>query len=179
MARTIREDYNRRDIYAVIDMSGTQVNRDTTSPFGVTDRTILEKYGFTIVNTRRNNPLIADTDNSSNAFIARGGLLVPATATQLIEALNSYHYEDASRKRLVKSTEQNWAHVDGLGDALRYGIHHFFPIRHETAAPDYVTDRNVYKPGSEYRKPSPIYPGGPSWDQILGNSDLEHDYVEW
>lgn len=179
MAQAIRKDYNHRNLFAVIDMSGTQVNRDTTSPFGVTDRTILEKYGFTIVNSRRSNPLIADTDNSSNAFISRGGLWVPAQETKVIEALNSYHYEDASRKRLVKSTEQNYAHIDGLGDAIRYGIHHFFPIRHDIDLPNYVTDRATPVPGGQYRKPSPIYPGGPSWDELIGSSIAESDYVEW
>ena len=64
LAQQIREDYPRRRIYSVIDMSGAQTNRDTTSTFGVTDRTLyLEKYGFTIINSKRSNPLISDTDN--------------------------------------------------------------------------------------------------------------------
>ena len=180
LAQTIRADFNHRNLYSVIDMSGTQLNRDTTSPFGTTDRTIMEKYGFVIVNNRRSNPLIADTDNSSNAFISQGRLRVPATETKMIEALNSYHYEDASRKRLVKYTEQNFAHIDGLGDALRYGIHHLFPITHEYAGLDYQTDsdRHHRRPGSEYLKPSPLFPGGPSWDELMaGDSGSNEDYA--
>lgn len=76
LAQAIRADFPRRRINSIIDMSGTQVNRDTTSPFGVTDRTILEKYGFNIVNSRLSNPLISDTDNTSNAFITRNGLKI-------------------------------------------------------------------------------------------------------
>lgn len=181
MAQTIRKDYNHRNIYAVIDMSGTQVNRDTTSPFGVTDRTILEKYGITIINNKRSNPLIVDTDNSCNAFISRGGLRVPSTATKLIEALNTYHYEDASRKKLVKSTETAWAHIDGLGDALRYLIHHHFPIRHDMTQPNYITDRRNPQPGDQYRKQG-IYPGGPTFNEIIQNFDTEvgnETHVVW
>jgi hypothetical protein len=181
LAQTIRQDYKQRNIFSVIDMSGTQVNRDTTSPFGVTDRTILEKYGFTIVNNKKINPLIADTDNSSNAFIARGGLVVPPQETKVIEALNSYHYEDNSRKKLSKSTEQAWAHIDGLGDALRYGIHHLFPVVYQVPGmPDYMSDKVVPRPGSEYLKQSPLFPGGPSLEELLGsNEHINNDYMEY
>lgn len=180
LAQTIRADYMRRNIFSIIDMSGTQVNRDTTSPFGVTDRTILEKYGFTIINSKKTNPLVADTDNSSNAFIARGGLRVPPHEAKLIEALNSYHYEDPSRKKLVKSTEQAWAHIDGLGDALRYGIHHLFPIVHNMPdMPAYMSDRPVPRPGSEYMKQSPLFPGGPTLEELLGGeTNINDDYME-
>jgi hypothetical protein len=170
MAQAIRADFNKRNILAVIDMSGSQVNRDTTSAFGVTDRTLLEKYGFTIVNTKKGNPLISDTDNSSNAFIARGGLTVPETETPLLEALASYHYEDAARKKLVKSMESDYAHIDGLGDASRYLIHHLFPITHSKGnhIGHVVADPGKSgRPGDEYRKESPLYPGGPSWDEII------------
>jgi hypothetical protein len=166
-------------------MSGSQLNRDTTSAFGVTDRTLLEKYGFTIVNTKKGNPLIADTDNSSNSFIARGGLIVPDTEDKLLEALNSYHYEDAARKKLVKSMESDYAHIDGLGDAIRYLIHHLFPITHnETTVPDYqVTDTGLYRrPGSEYLKRSPLFPGGPSIEELLSGKETEpgmSDSVSW
>ena len=182
LAQTIRSDYPRRNIFSVIDMSGTHVNRDTTSPFGVTDRTLLEKYGFTIINSKKINPLIADTDNSSNAFIARGGLVVPPAESKLLEALNSYHYEDPSRKKLVKSTEQAWAHIDGLGDALRYGIHHLFPIVHDAPnMPDYMTDRPMPRPGDQYLKPSPLYAGGPTLEELIGdsNSAVNNDYMEY
>ena len=185
MAQAIREDFNRRNILAVIDMSGSQLNRDTTSAFGVTDRTLLEKYGFTIVNNKKGNPLIADTDNSSNAFIARGGLVVQEDDTKLLEALNSYHYEDAARKKLVKSMESDYAHIDGLGDAMRYLIHHLFPITHNTSpVPDYqVADPGAYRrPGSEYLKESPLYPGGPTWEELLNddyNNGAMSDSVAW
>ena len=169
MAQAIRKDYPQRNIYAVIDMSGSQLNRDTTSPFGVTDRTILEKYGITIINNKKSNPLIIDTDNSCNAFIARGGLTIPSYETKLLEAMNSYHYEDASRKKLVKSTEQNWAHIDGLGDALRYLIHHHFPVRHDMNLPNYVSDSRQPQPGDRYRKPG-IYPGGPTFEELLNEN---------
>jgi hypothetical protein len=179
MAQEIRKDFNKRNIYAVIDMSGTQVNRDTTSPFGVTDRTILEKYGITIINSKKSNPLIIDTDNSSNSFIQRGGLVVPSHCKKLIEALNSYHYEDSNRKKLVKSTEKNYAHIDGLGDATRYLIHHFFPITHNINTVDYVTDNKVSRPGDEYRRQSPLYPGGPTWTELLSHGSEDSDYVTW
>ncbi len=186
MAKAIREDFNHRNILAVIDMSGSQLNRDTTSAFGVTDKTILEKYGFTIVNNKRSNPLIADTDNSSNAFIARGGLIVPETETKLLEALDSYHYEDSARKKLVKSMESDFAHLDGLGDAMRYLIHHLFPITHnDTPVPDYQTVLNVGTkvPGHQYRKQGIYGYGTPTMEELLGGeSDVNNDFsdsVSW
>lgn len=184
IAQAIRNDFPRRRINSIIDMSGTQQNRDTTSPFGITDKIILEKYGFTIVNNRKSNPLIADTDNTSNAFIARGGLVVPHDEKQLIEALSTYHYEDASRKKLVKYTEQKYAHIDGLGDCIRYGIHYLFPIQHESIGiPEYVnTDprlQRALQPGVQHMPHSPLYPGGPTIEEILGMSEQERDYQTW
>jgi hypothetical protein len=186
IAEAIRLDFPNRRIYSIIDMSGAQTNRDTTSPFGVTDKTIIEKYGFTIVNSRKSNPLIADTDNTSNAFINRGGLVVPHSEKLLIEAMQTYHYEDASRKKLVKYTEQKYAHIDGLGDAIRYGIHHLFPIQHDSLPGnigEYVNSDqrliNRIRPGVEHMPPSPLYPGGPTYEEIIGMSETDKDYMTW
>ena len=179
IAEAIRIDFPLRRINSIIDMSGTQVNRDTTSAFGVTDRIILEKYGFTIVNTRKSNPLITDTDNTSNAFINRGGLLINPTDQFLLEALQTYHFEDGTRKKLVKYTEQKYAHIDGLGDCIRYGIHHLFPIQHDQMGPNYVTDDKRYhqNPGAKYMPVSPLYPGGPTWEELLEGE--QQDYQTW
>ena len=184
IAEAIRRDFPRRRISSIIDMSGTQVNRDTTSPFGITDRIILEKYGFTIVNSRLNNPLIADTDNSTNSFIKRGGLKVPEHDQLLLDALTTYHFEDGTRKKLVKYQEQKYAHIDGLGDALRYGIHHLFPVRHDDLGlPEYVsTDPRLVAqtaPGVKYLPESPLYKGGPTWDEIMDNDDSAPDHAVW
>jgi hypothetical protein len=184
IASAIREDFPRRRINSIIDMSGTQMNRDTTSPFGVTDKIILEKYGFTIVNTRKSNPLVTDTDNTSNAFINRGGLIVKPDDKFLLEALGTYHFEDASRKRLVKYTEQKYAHIDGLGDCIRYGIHYLFPITHDSLGiAEYVgmdqrfASRN--RPGTQHMPHSPLYPGGPTWEEIISGDELEKDHMSW
>ena len=185
IAQAIRDDFPRRRIDSIIDMSGTQLNRDTTSAFGITDRVILERYGFTIVNSRRSNPLVSDTDNTSNAFIARGGLWVDPDDKFLLDALGTYHFEDASRKKLVKYTEQRYAHIDGLGDSIRYGIHHLFPITHETPynLPEYLGMDPKYQqltqPGLRYMPPSPVYPGGPTWEQIMMGEDEAEDYQKW
>lgn len=184
IASAIREDFPRRRINSIIDMSGTQTNRDTTSPFGITDRVILEKYGFTIVNTRKSNPLVTDTDNTSNAFIQRGGLIVKPDDKFLLEALQTYHFEDGSRKKLVKYTEQKYAHIDGLGDCVRYGIHYLFPITHDSVPyPEYLgMDEkllNRARPGLEHMPESPLYPGGPSWAQILGEESEETNQMKW
>ena len=152
LARTIREDFPKRELKSIMDMSGAQLNRDTTSVFGVTDRTILEKYGFRIQNSKNSNPYISDTDNSANAFINQGRLIVPMSEIKLLDALSTYHYEDASRKKLVKYTEADLAHIDGLGDALRYIIHHLFPMMHEQASNQlYIDseDRWYSEPGKE------------------------------
>jgi hypothetical protein len=182
LAEAIRLDFPKRRINSIIDMSGTQVNRDTTSPFGVTDRIILEKYGFTIVNNRKSNPLIADTDNTSNAFINRGGLIVKPDDRFLLEALQTYHYEDGTRKKLVKYTEQKYAHIDGLGDCIRYGIHYLFPITHHSLGmKEYVgMDQRLSRqgqPGVNYMPESPLYPGGPTWEEIMNGEEV--DYMTW
>ena len=184
IAIAIRNDFPKRRIFSIIDMSGTQTNRDTTSPFGVTDRTIIEKYGFTIVNSRKSNPLVADTDNSSNAFISRGGLVVKYNDNKLLESLQTYHFEDGTRKKLVKYTEQRHAHIDGLGDALRYGIHHLFPLLHENKynIKEYlgmdprIQTNNI--PGIEHMPESPLFEGGPTWDEIFNDSG-DDIYMKW
>ena len=185
IAQAIRIDFPQRRINSIIDMSGTQVNRDTTSPFGITDRVLLEKYGFTIVNNRNSNPLITDTDNTSNAFINRGGLVVQSDDKILLESLGTYHFEDGSRKKLVKYMEQAYAHIDGLGDCIRYGIHHLFPINHAEGAIDqnYVTDSttNYHRPGGRYMPVSPMYPGGPTWEEMMNGKDesTSEDHQVW
>jgi hypothetical protein len=183
IAEAIRLDFPKRRINSIIDMSGTQVNRDTTSAFGVTDRIILEKYGFTIVNNRKSNPFISDTDNTSNAFINRGGLVVKPDDKFLLEAMQTYHFEDGTRKKLVKYTEQKYAHIDGLGDCIRYGIHYLFPIQHESSGiAEYVGMdsrlSNRMKPGLEHMPDSPLYPGGPTWEEIM-NGEQQEDYQVW
>lgn len=182
IAEAIRIDFPRRNLYSIIDMSGTQINRDTTSPFGITDRIILEKYGFTIINSRKSNPLVSDTDNSVNSFINQNRLYVKSDDKYLLEALQTYHYEDGSRKRLVKYTEQKYAHIDGLGDALRYGIHHLFPITHTQSFSEYVGMDQRYQrvnmPGLKYMPESPLYPGGPTMEEIINGEPIE-DYMVW
>lgn len=181
IAQAIRNDFPRRRLNSIIDMSGTQVNRDTTSPFGITDKIILEKYGFTIINSRKSNPLISDTDNTVNAFLTRNGLSVQSDDQLLLEALTTYHFENGSRKKLVKYTEQRYAHIDGLGDALRYGIHHLFPILHDDMGLlEYVGMDQRYArqnmPGREYMPESPLYPGGPTWEEIMKGGEINEDY---
>ena len=183
IADAIRQDFPKRRIYSIIDMSGTQVNRDTTSPFGITDRIILEKYGFTIVNSRKSNPLVSDTDNTVNAFINNNGLVVRNDDKYLLEALGTYHFEDGTRKRLVKYTEQKYAHIDGLGDALRYGIHHLYPIEHDSLGiKEYVGMDQRYarmnRPGMEHMPESPLYPGGPTMEEII-NGETNDDYMTY
>jgi len=183
IADAIRRDFPKRRISSIIDMSGTQVNRDTTSPFGITDRIILEKYGFSIVNSRKSNPLVSDTDNTCNSFINRNGLVIKKDDKYLLEALQTYHFEDGSRKRLVKYTEQKYAHIDGLGDALRYGIHHLFPITYGQSFPEYVGMDPRYArandPANKYLPDSPLYPGGPSWEEIVNGEENNQDYMVW
>ena len=181
LAQAIRLDFPKRRIWSIIDQSGSQLNRDTTSPFGVTDRVLLEKYGFQIMNNNKANPLISDTDNTTNAFIARGGLTVDINATKLIEAMKSYHYEDGTRKKLVKYTDK-YAYIDGLGDCLRYGIHHLFPIQHaDTGIAEYVGMDQRYarlnQPGLEHLPVSPLFKGGPTWEEIMGTTDDAPDYM--
>lgn len=153
MALQIRSDFPQRTINCIMDRSGSQLNRDTTSAFGTTDQTILEKYGFRILNTAKSNPFISDTDNSSNAFIQQGRLIIPQTETKLLDALETYHYEDGTRKQLVKYSDAKYAHIDGLGDCIRYGIHYLFPMTHATSnMPEYLDGDNSFysEPGAGY-----------------------------
>jgi hypothetical protein len=183
IAQAIREDFPKRRIYSVIDMSGSQVNRDTTSAFGITDKILLEKYGFQIVNSRKSNPLISDTDNTSNAFIARNGLVIDPDDQLLLEAMTTYHFEDGTRKKLVKYMEAKYAHVDGLGDCIRYGIHHLFPIQHEQHFADYIGMDPRYArsadPKNKYMPESPLYPGGPTMEEIVSGIEEVPDYVTY
>lgn len=181
LAQQIRADFPHRTIQAIMDRSGSHLNRDTTSPFGTTDQTILERYGFRIINTAKSNPLISDTDNSSNAFIAQNRLIVPYSESKLIDAIETYHYEDASRKQLVKYNDAKYAHIDGLGDALRYGIHYLFPMQHnQPSMPEYLDSEQGYyeEPGSAYiRDPNIINTvnGVPTVEALLRRLHQEQD----
>ena len=68
--------------------------------------------------------------------------------------------------------------------SLRYGIHYLFPINHESVPyPEYIgmDERlmNRGRPGLEHMPDSPLYPGGPSWNTILGEEDSETNYMSW
>ena len=184
LAQTIRADFPGRRIWSIIDMSGSQLNRDTTSAFGITDKVLLEKYGFTIMNTNKANPLISDTDNSCNAFINQGRLRVNASETRLIEALKTYHFEDGTRKKLVKYNDK-FAYIDGLGDCMRYGIYHLFPIVHASSPlPEYIDSLgDTYKmPGQEYIT-DPNYretvDGVPTVDYLIRRMQQDHSDETW
>ena len=111
--------------------------------------------------------------------------VVQADDKLVLEALGTYHFEDGSRKKLVKYTEQAYAHIDGLGDCIRYGIHHLFPINHNdnVMMPEYITDDQRFhrKPGSEHLPHSPLYPGGPTWEELMNGKDEtnQEDHVVW
>ena len=185
IAQRIRADFPQRTINVIMDRSGSQLNRDTTSQFGTTDQTILEKYGFRIMNTAKSNPLISDTDNSSNAFISQGRLTIPDTETKLIDALETYHYEDGSRKQLVKYSDAKYAHIDGLGDCIRYGVHYLFPMTHHqsTNMPEYLDgDSSFYvTPGREYMTPDIIMTrnGVPTVESLIRKIELEQGDESW
>jgi hypothetical protein len=153
IADAVRADFPQRTIMAIIDRSGSHVNRDTTSQFGITDQTILESRGFRMMNTARGNPLITDTDNSCNSFINQGRLTVPGGERLLLDALETFHFEDGTRKTLVKYKDAKYMHIDGLGDALRYGIHYLYPMTHaQSSMPEYLDGVDDYhlEPGHAY-----------------------------
>lgn len=185
MAQTIRADFPQRLIQTIMDMSGAQLNRDTTSQFGITDKTILEKYGFRIINPNKVNPLISDSDNSSNAFIAQGRLQVPISEQLLLEALDTYHYTDSARKELVKYKEAKYMHIDGLGDALRYGIHYLFPMTHHvTNGPEYLDNQQDFyrEPGEDYMTNPYVVAsrdGVPTVESIIRRLHQEQEAEYW
>jgi hypothetical protein len=70
--------------------------------------------------------------------------------------------------------------MDALGDCIRYGIYHLFPIKHDVKVPDYVTDGKFEVPGQQYRKQGALGYGTPSWDELLSDTGSgEPDYCEY
>ena len=185
IAQRIRADFPQRTIQTIMDRSGSQLNRDTTSAFGTTDQTILEKYGFRIINTAKSNPLISDTDNSSNAFISQGRLVIPDTETKLLDAMETYHYEDGTRKQLVKYSDAKYAHIDGLGDCIRYGVHYLFPMTHhlKNNMPEYIDGDSSYyvEPGNEYMTQDIIRSvnGVPTVEALIRKMELDQGDESW
>lgn len=180
-AKAVRADWPQRTLHCIMDRSGAQENRDTTSPFGVTDQTILESYGFRIISNAKTNPFIADTDNSANSFIGQGRLTVPLHDEKLIDAIETYHFEDGFRKKLVKYKEQKYMHIDGLGDCLRYGIHYLFPMRHgeDVSQARAMTDDESYyeTPGHKYltQPEAKTINGMPTIKSLLNKNSEEED----
>ena len=85
---------------------------------------------------------------------------------------------------MTKYTDSKYAHIDGLGDSLRYGIHHLFPIQHDSwAGAEYLGNdarmQAYNRPGIEHEPYSPLYPGGPTWEEIMGKRDEDIDHVIW
>ena len=84
----------------------------------------------------------------------------------------------------MKYTESRYAHIDGLGDCIRYGIHYLFPIQHDNniGIPEYVgMDQRLARqnrPGLNHMPDSPLYPGGPTWEEIMNGEQVE-DYQVW
>jgi len=185
MAQRIRADFPNRTLHAIMDRSGSHLNRDTTSAFGTTDQTILEKYGFRIINTAKSNPLIGDTDNSANAFIAQERLLVPQHETKLLDALDTYHYEDGTRKQLVKYSDAKYAHIDGLGDCIRYGIHYLFPMTHaQPNMPEYLDGEQSFyaEPGEAYMNDPAVINsvnGVPTVAALIRRIEQQQDEEYW
>jgi hypothetical protein len=184
IAQRIRADFQQRTINCIMDRSGSQLNRDTTSAFGTTDQTILEKYGFRIMNSAKSNPLISDTDNSSNAFISQGRLTIPDTEIKLLDAMETYHYEDGTRKQLVKYSDAKYAHIDGLGDCIRYGIHFLAPMTHaQSAMPEYLDGDSSYyvEPGKEYMTQDIIKSinGVPTVEALIRKIELDQGDESW
>lgn len=184
-AQIIRNDFPKRTLLTVMDRSGNHENRDTTSDFGVTDQTILESFGFRIISNAKSNPFIADTDNSSNSFIGQGRLVIPLHEQKLIDAIETYHFEDGFRKALHKYKEQKYMFIDGLGDCLRYGIHYLFPMQHSTDdyVPEYIDSDQTFwqEPGQEHLTPGEVMyvDGKPSLKKIFKDMLEEQDDEHW
>ena len=71
-----------------------------------------------------------------------------------------------------------------MGDSLRYGIHHLFPVQHDNwGGAEYVGQdarMSAYNdPGKEHKPHSPLYEGGPTWEEIMGQRDDDVDHVVW
>jgi hypothetical protein len=78
--------------------------------------------------------------------------------------------------------ESDYAHIDGLGDAVRYLLHHLFPINHNdlVSVPNYQTmdSRLSSIPGAQYRKQGVFGPGTPTFEELLSGSEMEDGYSE-
>lgn len=76
-------------------------------------------------------------------------------------------------------------HIDGLGDALRYGIHYLFPMTHHvTNGPEYLDNQQDFyrEPGEDYMTNPYVVAsrdGVPTVDSIIRRLHQEQEAEYW
>jgi len=116
LAQEIINRYPGKSVLAFPDPAGKA--RKTSAAVGVTDFSILQKAGFTIIAPNR-APMVVDRINCVNAMLcdAKGKrrLLVHGRAKSLIQSLNGQCYKEGTSQP-EKGGNPDLSHsVDGLG----------------------------------------------------------------
>lgn len=123
MAQEIRRRYPPHKIRAYPDPAGRA--RKTSAAGGVTDFSILEQAGFTVIAPRA-HPAVADRINEVQAMLKTASgdcrMFIHPRCKELIRGLDGMTYKDGS------SQPDKTLGLDHVTDALGYLVHSEFPI---------------------------------------------------
>lgn len=123
MSKEIRKRYPKHKIRVYPDPAGRA--RKTSAAGGVTDFSILEQEGFTVIAPRK-HPAVADRINEVQALLRNANgdlrLFVHPKCSEMIKCLDGQTYKKGT------SQPDKTLGLDHLPDALGYLVHSEFPI---------------------------------------------------
>lgn len=123
MAQEIKQRYPKHKVRAYPDPAGRA--RKTSAAGGVTDFSILEQAGFSVIAPRK-HPAVADRINEVQALLKNANgdmrLFIHPRCEQLIKGLDGMTYKQGT------SQPDKSLGLDHITDALGYLVHSEFPI---------------------------------------------------
>ena len=130
LAKYIKAMYPDKKLIATPDPTGRASK--TSAAVGASDFSILEKAGITCL-ARTKSPSVVDSVAAVNAMLGNANgdvnLLIHPRCANLILDLERAAWLDAPSKAVMDKRGDNDPH---FGDALRYGVEYYFPIRSGT-----------------------------------------------
>lgn len=135
LAIAIKTRYPGRKIYVYPDPSGR--SRKTSAPVGVTDFTILEKYGL-ITRAHRKAPPIIDSVNAVNKKLKTASGIIDMyfhpRCEGIIKSVERTAWEEHRNTDLATIDKSEG--VEHFSDGVRYAIEFLYPIKpgHKTSA---------------------------------------------
>ena len=130
LAITIRDTFKGHNIYAYPDPSGKA--RKTSAPVGVTDFSILEKYGIRC-RARKKAPPISDSVQAVNQKLMTAAgdvsIFIDNKCTNLIHSMERTKWMDKNPDNAAIDKSDGFEH---FSDGVRYAVEYLYPVQRGT-----------------------------------------------